>query len=307
MSQNDNIAALENPVGAKSVTRFLLVVLLGAVAGWGLNWLWKIAAPTWTSRVVMGLNPMALRAATDPASLAIEVSTQATRATSEDLLRRTLERADVADTEWARLSTGRDGKLSFVDATTRLRESLHAESVPGTRLFTIEFMSRYPDDAPVIVNALAEEITNDNRQRTEAQFAASERAATVRRDRLEEEIRRSEREMIDFVTTKRLDARALSAQSGDSGSKGSDDLQAIIRLRTLQERHASLEQRRGEIERALQDLQMHMLAPDRILVEIVQKGTAPRRITFPRLRYTVPATALAFGFIWAIWPRRATR
>lgn len=150
--------------------RLIGMIAVSATIGLAINSAIKYFSPVWTSKAMVAVREQAMGGSGNASLLELEAATGAALAANDEVLRRALENPEVRKTDFAAQFVTSEGAFKGSEALIRLREGLQAEPLPGTRLFRVQFSTRVPEDAPVILNAVIDGLCRLQQDFAQAQF-----------------------------------------------------------------------------------------------------------------------------------------
>ena len=191
------------------VWRIMIAVFLGAGLGVGLNYLFLQVYPLWSSQVLFEIrsqleeaNALTAKDIGTEDTVVRLAQTEVARLTSKDILERALSRPEIQKTQWA--NAYRDAAGTFVqeEALLDLEDELRAGHRRGTQIFYISWMTRVPEDGPIVLNALAKTYVQIRDKAVEDRFNSTLRLYTEQRDSLDRSISQQKERIQKFIAEK---------------------------------------------------------------------------------------------------------
>ena len=236
----------------QNLGRIMLVLVLGAVLGVGLNFLFASAYPLWSSKVMLEIKSQ-LEAANDlnakefgTEDTVVRVAqTEVARLMSKDNLKAALQRPEILKTQW---SEGyRDAKGIFVveDALMDIETELRSGHQRGTQIFYVSWSAHSPEDAPTVLNAVADTYILSRRNAEDSRFATTLKVYEVKRDELDKRILQVKQQIQDFIKANRLTSlnEANSENQRTLEKLRADIAQTTADLSVAQSRRAQVEKK----------------------------------------------------------------
>lgn len=160
----------------------VVTFVVGAVLGVILNYGFLYVYPIWSGTAYLEIRSQ-LEDAQDlnAKELGTEESvirlaqTEVARMMSRENLKKALENTDVQKTQWSQESGYRDENNLFNidEAATQLEKELRAGHKRGTQIFYLSWNSNYPEDVPVVLNAVADAYIKQTRNSEKSRFAGT--------------------------------------------------------------------------------------------------------------------------------------
>jgi len=216
----------------------VLTLVLGAVLGVILNYVFLYAYPIWSGTTFLEIQSQ-LEDAKDLNSkdlgteeAVIRMSqTEVARLVSRDNIKLALANTDVQNTEWSKSSAFRDENNLFIidEAATELEIDLKAAHRRGTQIFYLSWKSHYPEDVPVVLNAVAQSYEKTMKAREDSRFANIITVYSENKKNLDTQITSKKQEIQTFVKNKNM--TSLNESSSEN-SRALEKLREGIALTT---------------------------------------------------------------------------
>ena len=160
----------------------IVTFAVGAVLGVILNYGFLYVYPIWSGTAYLEIRSQ-LEDAQDLNSKELGTEetvirlaqTEVARMMGRENLKKALENTDVQKTQWSQESWYRDENNLFNidEAATQLEKELRAGHKRGTQIFYLSWNSNYPEDVPVVLNAVADAYIKQTRNSEKSRFAGT--------------------------------------------------------------------------------------------------------------------------------------
>ena len=160
----------------------IVTFAVGAVLGVILNYGFLYVYPIWSGTAYLEIRSQ-LEDAQDLNSKELGTEetvirlaqTEVARMMGRENLKKALENTDVQKTQWSQESWYRDENNLFDidEAATQLEKELRAGHKRGTQIFYLSWNSNYPEDVPVVLNAVADAYIKQTRNSEKSRFAGT--------------------------------------------------------------------------------------------------------------------------------------
>lgn len=260
----------------QNLWRIVAVLVLGAIGGVGLNYVFAYAYPLWSSKVLFELksqledaNALAAKDITTEDTVVRLAQTEVARLISKDNLKAALQRPEVQKTVWS--ESYRDSKGVFIveDALLDLEDDLRSGHQRGTQIFFISMMTHVPEDGPVILNAIAKTFRNKRQADEDARYSGTLQQFEKRRQQLDDAILQKKQQIQDFIKNKRLTSltEANSENQKTLEKLRNDIAQTTADLNVSQSRLAQIEKKQRN-EQGISDDDRRRAQEDPILLQL---------------------------------------
>ena len=189
----------------------IVTFVVGAVLGVILNYGFLYVYPIWSGTAYLEIRSQ-LEDAQDlnAKELGTEESvirlaqTEVARMMSRENLKKALENTDVQKTQWSQESWYRDENNLFNidEAATQLEKELRAGHKRGTQIFYLSWSSNYPEDVPVVLNAVADAYIKQTRNSEKSRFAGTLDVFVKNEESLYSQITAKKAQMQEFIKGK---------------------------------------------------------------------------------------------------------
>lgn len=241
----------------------ILAFMFGTGLGVGIHFLILYTAPSYTSTVIfecMGTRePGAATARREPGRDEQErfQGTQVQILLSRNIKDMVLNEREVLRTDWARPYLEANNAINKDEAMRRLEKDLSARPLPQSNLIRMNMSTRVPEDAAIIVNAVAQAYMMDHRRTGTKGSAEQERILQAQIKKLDSDILRLKTDRETVLKEAKLDAPSggsgADIELNDLTSKLNDLMANIQAVRSQQE--DNLERlRRGRVDHYPDDL-----------------------------------------------------
>ena len=205
-----------------------MTLVLGAVLGVILNYVFLYTYPIWSGTTFLEIQSQLEDAkdlnskdlGTEEAVIRM-AQTEVARLISRDNIKLALANTDVQNTEWSKSSAFRDERNLFNidEAATELENDLRAAHRRGTQIFYLSWKSHYPEDVPVVLNAVAQSYEKTMKAREDSRFANIITVYSENKKNLDTQITSKKQEIQTFVKNKSM--TSLNESSSEN-SKATD-------------------------------------------------------------------------------------
>lgn len=236
----------------QNALRILLVTVGGAVLGVALNYGFLYTYPLWSAQVLLEIKSQ-LEAANDLNTKDIITEdtvvrlaqTEVARLTQKDNLTLAMQRPEILKTVW---SEGyRDSKGTFIveEAVLNLEDELRSGHRRGTQIFYISWNAHVPEDAPIVLNAIADTYITVRRRADDARFNTTLKVYEEKREQLDRAILQKKGQIQDFIKQNGLTSlsEANSENQRTLEKLRNDIAQTTADLNVSQSRRTQIEQK----------------------------------------------------------------
>ncbi|MSR34552.1 MAG: hypothetical protein EXS12_07135 [Phycisphaerales bacterium] len=195
-------------------------LILGAMLGVGLNFLFLYAYPIWSGTTYLEIHSQledakdlnAKELGTEETVIRI-AQTEAARMISRDNIKMALANTDVQNTEWGKSSAFRDENNVFNidEAATELEIDLRAAHRRGTQNFYLSWRSHVPEDVPVVLNAVANSYEATMKMREDSRFSKILEVYGDNKKVLDNQIASKKTQIQEFTKTKNMTSLSEAA------------------------------------------------------------------------------------------------
>ena len=230
----------------------VIVLAVGAVLGVGLNYFFAWSYPLWSAKVSMEIRNQ-LESANDLNTKDIITEdtvvrlaqTEVARLTSKDNLKAALQRPEILNTVWSRGYLDKNGVFVVEDALLDLEEELRSGHQRGTQIFYVAWNAHTPEDAPIVLNAIADTYIGFRRVAEDARFASTLKVYEKKREDLDGLILQFKNKIQDFIKQSRLTSlnEANSENQRTLEKLRSDIAQTTADLSVAQSRRSQVEKK----------------------------------------------------------------
>lgn len=164
------------------VVGIIVTFAVGAVLGVILNYGFLYVYPIWSGTAYLEIRSQledaqdlnAKELGTEETVIRL-AQTEVARMMGRENLKKALENTDVQKTQWSQMSWYRDENNLFNidEAATQLEKELRAGHKRGTQIFYLSWNSNYPEDVPVVLNAVADAYIKQTRNSEKSRFAGT--------------------------------------------------------------------------------------------------------------------------------------
>jgi len=260
----------------QNLLKIVAVLVIGAVAGVGLNYAFAIAYPLWSSKVLFELksqledaNALSAKDITTEDTVVRLAQTEVARLTSKDNLKSALQRPEVQKTVWS--EEYRDDKGVFIveDALLDLEDELRSGHQRGTQIFYISMLTHVPEDGPIILNAIAKTFRTKRQNDEDSRYSTTLKQFENRRQQLDDAILQKKQQTQDFIKKNRLTSltEANSENQKTLEKLRNDIAQTTAELNTAQTRRAQIEKKQRN-EQGISDDDRRRAQEDPILLQL---------------------------------------
>ncbi len=193
----------------QNIWRIMIALGLGGCLGVGLNYLFLQIYPLWSSQVLFEIrsqleeaNALTAKDIGTEDTVVRLSQTEVARLTSKDILERALARAEIQKTQWANGYRDASGNFVQEEALIDLEDELRAGHRRGTQIFYVSWMTRVPEDGPIVLNALAKTYVDIRDRAVQDRFNSTLRLYTEQRDALDRSISQQKETIQRFISEK---------------------------------------------------------------------------------------------------------
>lgn len=230
----------------QNLWRIVAVFVGGAALGVALTFVLASAYPLWSAKVMIEiksqlesaseLNPKDI--GTDDTVVRL-AQTEVARLISKDNLNKALDTPEILKTVWAESYRDANGNFVKEEATLDLEDEVRAGHQRGTQIFFISWRTHVPEDAPIVLNAIADTYIKTRRMQDESRFATFQTVYNKKRDEIDEAIKDKKKEIQQRISDKGLTSltegnsenqRTLESQRNDIAQTSAELAAARVRL-----------------------------------------------------------------------------
>jgi len=236
----------------QNLLRIVLVTIGGAALGVALNYALLVAYPVWSAQVLLEIKSQ-LEAANDLNTKDIITEdtvvrlaqTEVARLTQKDNLTAAMQRPEILKTAWSDGYKDRNGVFVVEDAILDLEAELRSGHRRGTQIFYISWGTRVPEDAPIVLNSLADTYIATRRRVDDARFNNTLKVYEEKRDQLDRAILQTKKQVQDFIKANGLTSltEANSENQRTLEKLRNDIAQTTADLNVAQSRRTQIEQK----------------------------------------------------------------
>jgi capsular exopolysaccharide synthesis family protein len=260
----------------QNMVKIIAALVVGAVGGVGLNYVFAYAYPLWSSKVLFELrsqledaNALSAKDITTEDTVVRLAQTEVARLISKDNLKSALQRPEVQKTVWS--EQFRDDKGTFIveDALLELEDELRSGHQRGTQIFYISMLTHVPEDGPIILNAIAKTFRNKRQADEDARYAGTLKQFENRREQLDSGILQKKQSIQDYIRANRLTSltEANSENQKTLEKLRNDIAQTTADLSIAQSRRAQIEKKQRN-EQGISDDDKRRAQEDPILLQL---------------------------------------
>lgn len=195
----------------QNVWRIVVTAVVGAALGVGLTYFFNAVYPLWSAKVMFEIKSQ-LESANDLNAKDIITEdtvvrlaqTEVARLISKDNLNKAMDRPEVLKTAWA--DGYRDSKGVFVkeEAVLDLEDELRSGHQRGTQIFFLSWNAHVPEDAPTVLNAIADTYVRTRHDADDSRFTNFRAIYEGKRDQIEQQIADKKKAIQDFIRKENL-------------------------------------------------------------------------------------------------------
>ena len=130
--------------------------------------------------------------------------TEVARLTSKDNLKAALQRPEILKTQWSEAYLDKKKVFVVEDALLDLEEELRSGHQRGTQIFYLAWNAHTAEDAPIVLNAIADTYIASRRLAEDSRFANTLKVYEGKRDELDKRILQVKQQIQDFIKQNRL-------------------------------------------------------------------------------------------------------
>jgi len=236
----------------QNILRILLSLGIGGVLGFGLNYVFAIAYPLWSSKVMFELksqledaNALSAKDITTEDTVVRLAQTEVARLISKDNLKAALQRPEVQKTVWSEYYRDEKGVFVVEDALIDLEDELRSGHQRGTQIFYLSMLTHVPEDGPIILNAIAKTFRNARQSAEDARYSGALKQFENRRQQLDDGILQKKQQIQDFIKLNRLTSltEANSENQRTLEKLRNDIAQTTADLNVAQSRRSQIEKK----------------------------------------------------------------
>jgi len=236
----------------QNIWRILIVTMVGAAAGVGLNYVFAIVYPLWSSKVLFELksqledaNALSAKDITTEDTVVRLAQTEVARLMSKDNLTDSLARPEVQRTVWGQSFRDERGVFVLEDALVDLEDRLRSGHQRGTQIFYVSMLTHVPEDGPTILNAIAKTFKKSRQDAEDNRYTKTLSQFEDRRKTLDETILQKKNQIQDFIKNNRLTSltEANSENQRTLEKLRNDIAQTTADLSVAQSRLAQIEKK----------------------------------------------------------------
>lgn len=236
----------------QNLLRIVLVTLGGAALGVALNYALLVVYPIWSAQVLIEIKSQ-LEAANDLNTKDIGTEdtvvrlaqTEVARLTQKDNLTAAMQRPEILKTTWSEGYKDPSGTFIVEEAVMDLETELRSGHRRGTQIFYISWGTRVPEDAPIVLNALADTYIGTRRRMDDARFNNTLKVYEEKREQLDRAILQKKKQVQDFIKENGLTSltEANSENQRTLEKLRNDIAQTSADLSVAQSRRTQIEQK----------------------------------------------------------------
>jgi Mrp family chromosome partitioning ATPase/uncharacterized protein involved in exopolysaccharide biosynthesis len=232
--------------------RIVFALVIGAVLGIGLNFVFGAVYPLWSAKVMFEIksqleeaNALAAKDITTEDTVVRLAQTEVARLMSKDNLSAALQRPEIQKTAWSEAFRDDKGVFSAEDALVELEDDLRSGHQRGTQIFFISMLTHVPEDGPIILNAIAKTFRNSRQAAEDARYSGTLKQFETRRQQLDDAILQKKQQVQDFIKQNRLTSltEANSENQRTLEKLRNDIAQTTADLNVAQSRRAQIEKK----------------------------------------------------------------
>lgn len=236
----------------QNLLRILASMIGGAVLGVILNYVFLYAYPLWSSQVLLEIKSQ-LEAANDLNTKDIITEdtvvrlaqTEVARLTQKDNLTLAMQRPEILKTSWSDSFRDKSGTFIVEEAVLDLEDQLRSGHRRGTQIFYIAWNAHVPEDAPIVLNAIADTYITVRRRADDARFNTTLKVYEEKREQLDRAILQKKAQIQDFIKQNGLTSlsEANSENQRTLEKLRNDIAQTTADLNVAQSRRTQIEQK----------------------------------------------------------------
>jgi polysaccharide biosynthesis transport protein len=236
----------------QNIIRILVWTVGGAILGVILNYVFLYTYPLWSSQVLLEIKSQ-LEAANDLNTKDIITEdtvvrlaqTEVARLTQKDNLTLAMQRPEILKTTWSEGFRDKNGTFIVEDAVLTLDDELKSGHRRGTQIFYIAWNTHVPEDAPIVLNAIADTYINVRRRADDARFNNTLKVYEEKREQLDRAILQKKGQIQDFIKANGLTSlsEANSENQRTLEKLRNDIAQTTADLNVAQSRRTQIEQK----------------------------------------------------------------
>jgi succinoglycan biosynthesis transport protein ExoP len=260
----------------QNLAKISAALAIGSVAGVGLNYVFGIVYPLWSSKVLFELksqledaNALAAKDITTEDTVVRLAQTEVARLTSKDNLKAALGRPEVQKTVWSDQYRDANGVFILEDALLDLEDDLRSGHQRGTQIFYISMLTHVPEDGPIILNAIAKTFRARRQNDEDSRYSTTLKQFENRRQQLDDAILQKKQQVQDFIKKNRLTSltEANSENQRTLEKLRNDIAQTTADLNIAQSRRAQIEKKQRN-EQGISDDDRRRAQEDPILLQL---------------------------------------
>jgi len=236
----------------QNMVRIVSVMILGAVLGVGLNYLFNNIYPLWSSQVLFEIksqlesaNELNAKDIVTEDTVVRLAQTEVARLTQKDNLAAAMQRPEILKTQWSEQFKDAKGIFISEEAVLDLEDTLRSGHRRGTQIFFLAWSTHVPEDAPIVLNGIADTYIATRRRVDDARFAGTQKVFELKRDQLDSSIMQKKQQVQDFIKNNGLTSltEANSENQRSLEKLRNDIAQTTADLNVAQSRRAQVEQK----------------------------------------------------------------
>ena len=195
----------------QNIWKILVITVFGAGIGVVLTYVLASSYPLWSAKVMLEVKSQ-LESASELNTKDIITEdtvvrlaqTEVARLTSKDTLNKALDRPEVLKTVWAEGYRDANGTFVKEEAVRDLEEELRAGHQRGTQIFYLSWSTHVPEDAPVLLNSIADTYIKIRREADDSRFSTFQNIYEKKREDLDKAIGDKKKQIQEFIQAQNL-------------------------------------------------------------------------------------------------------